>query len=342
MDRSLDEIISERPSANRGGRNNNNRSDREPRRGGQLPRGPRREEYPRDGIRKNRRDERTNIDSDWVHDRYEDERYDRQSRRGPRDDDRYEAPSRSGENAGAKVRVDNVHYDLTEEDLRGLFEQKGPTQSVRLLYDRMDRSQGTAFVTFFELRDAHRAIADFDGQIALGQPIRLTLVPNAPARAPAGLSLFDRMEKPERSLFDRMGGDDRDPPRRRNRSESPRRNRPAPENIDRYVPGRRASRSPPRRRGGARGGREAGRRPGQRREGGGRGPRQPKTDEDGRPMVGGRPKKTAEELDAEMADYFNKSNDGAVSAPNSNGAAAKNGAAAQATTVADDDIDMAL
>lgn len=78
--------------------------------------------------------------------------------------------------------------------------------------------------------------------------------------------------------------------------------KPPPENVDRYVPGdrgdrpdrRRRSRSPLPRRG------RDGRRPGARRERGdrnaGRGGE--------RPARESRPKKTQEELDAEMDDYF--------------------------------------
>ena len=119
--------------------------------------------------------------------------------------------------------------------------------SVRLLYDRMDRSEGTAFVTYSDPRDAKDAIADFNGCNANGQPIRITLLPTAPAAAASKGSLFDRVERPTRSLFDRIEGgpDSRDDSRdreedgrrRRNRSDSPRR-RPATEFVDRYVPGK--------------------------------------------------------------------------------------------------------
>jgi THO complex subunit 4 len=117
-----------------------------------------------------------------------------------------------------------------------------------------------------------------------GQPIRLTLMPTARARNP-----FDSAVMPSRSLADRITL-----PSGRSRSLSPPRNvsydeeEGARRGIDRYVPGRR-SRSPmPRRRGG--------RRPGGRRDGG-------RDNEGGR---GGnrRAKKTQEELDAEMEDYF--------------------------------------
>lgn len=208
----------------------------------------------------------------------------------------------------------------------------------------MDRSEGTAFVTYNDPRDARDAITEFNGCNANGQPIRIAMMPTAPAGAARG-TLFDRVERPARSLFDRIQdgpdvrGDDRraDETRRRRGergSASPRRGA-APDHIDRYVPGgARRSRSPVQRRGTPR---EGGRRPGQRREegGGGRGGRRGRTDGDGRPLVGGRPRKTAEELDAEMADYWGKPGEEPTKA---NGAAV-NGKAAAATP-ADDDIDM--
>ena len=93
----------------------------------------------------------------------------------------------------------------------------------------------------------------------------------------------------------------------RSRSASPIRHsdtsKPPPSNVDRYVPGQnRRSRSPvPRRR--------EGRRPGARRErgergGGGRAERGDKFGRDGRP------KRTQEELDAEMEDYWGAKDNG--------------------------------
>ena len=222
----------------------------------------------------------------------------------------------------------------------------------------MDRSQGTAFVTYIDPRDARNAIADYDGQNANGLPIKITLLPTAPAPAypssKPGVSLFDRIDaRPPRSLFDRIDGPRRDDSRedagrrRRDRSDSPpRKSRAAvPENIDRYVPSSKSrdSRSPVRRR-------EVGRRPGARREengrgggaNGGGGGRRGRTDEEGRPLIGGRPRKTAEELDAEMEDYWGKpggggeasKSNGKVEATATNGSAAADGQA--------EDTDMVL
>ncbi|USW52039.1 Putative RNA recognition motif domain, nucleotide-binding alpha-beta plait domain superfamily [Septoria linicola] len=329
MDRSLDEIIGELPARGRGGGRGGRgrgrgRGDSDRRPPPPVSRAPRREEYPRDGVRKYRRDEPTNLDSEWVHDRFEEDRYDRRGPRAPADDDRY--GPRGSAPSGTKIKIDNVHYELTEDDLRELFERVGPTVSVRLLYDRSDRSTGTAFVIYEDERDARDAFDKFDGCPANGQAIRLTIVPNGPAeRGPPPRALADRVERPPRSIFDRIEGgrreDSRDGGRRRRvRSDSPRR-----QAVDSYPP---RSRSPVRRRGTPRGGRGEGRRPGERREErGGRPARKPRTDEEGRSLVGGRPRKTAEELDAEMNDYWGSKGDAPAAESNGNGAAnGENGA----------------
>jgi THO complex subunit 4 len=230
-----------------------------------------------------------------------------------------------------------------------LFERIGPLVSARMLYDRMDRSQGTAFVTYQDPRDARNAIREYDGANASGQPIRLTLLPAGPAEGrnngPAASkgSLFERVERPSRSLFERIES----APRRggrQDRSFSPEkdnRHLRVPDNIDRYVPGQsRDSRSPiDGRRGG--GGRErGGRRPGARREesgrGGGRGGRR----EDTGRAAGPRGKKTAEQLDAEMDDYFGGNGSAAAYGVAAQTESVQNGGGAAPAVARDDDIDM--
>jgi THO complex subunit 4 len=222
-----------------------------------------------------------------------------------------------------------LHWDLSQSDLevsfhgvehgrpfgalvltriKGLFGKIGPLIKVELIYDRAGRSEGLAYVTYEEYQDAKEAVREFDGANAKGQPIRLSILPSGPRRNP-----FDTAQLPGRSLADRITA-----PTGRSRSYSPDIDR----GIDRYVPaGGRRSRSPISRRRG-----QGGRRPGQRREGGGQNTREG-GERKGRE---GRPKKTQEELDAEMADYF---------AP---GGARNDAPAAQATEaqVGGDDIDM--
>ncbi|RMZ78990.1 hypothetical protein DV737_g3626, partial [Chaetothyriales sp. CBS 132003] len=249
MDRSLDEIVADRQRSVPAGQ----------RRGGQPRRGNYTNyNYPRDG----NSGANGGYDSDWVHDRYDDDE---------------PADGRAGYNRSrpppAKLRVDNLHYDLTEDEIYELFTRIAPVADIRMRYDRAGRSEGIAFVTYEHVADARQAIREFDGANAKGQPIRIQLL-----QLPRRDNPFDKVENP-RSLLDRV-----EPPagRSRRRSESPtedlddahgykraprraprsreRRSdvtKPAPENIDRYIPGEGGSRSSAQR---------GGRRPGERRE----------------------------------------------------------------------------
>jgi len=311
MDRSLDEIVAEsntdRRGPRRGGGGGGGGRDRAPR----APRHREREAYPRDGVRKSTRDDSRDLNSDWVHDRFDDTHSSDRQRDSGR---RRESPGRRQDNRdtrGTKVRVENIHYELTEEDLEGLFTKIGPVLKLDLVYDRAGRSEGVAYVTYDRRDDAEESVRQFDRANAKGQPIRLSIVHSAPRRNP-----FDNAYMPGRSLSDRIT---------RPRSLSPGRD------VDRYVPGEggrqhRNSRSPMPRRRGERGGR----RPGARREGG----NSSAGGEDREPRRGGaRPKKTQEELDEEMANYFSGGANGGAetqAAP----------AAAAAAAPAGDDVDM--
>jgi len=195
-------------------------------------------------------------------------------------------------------------------------------------YDRAGRSEGFAYVTYSNEEEARLAIEQFDGANANGQPIRVKLVPS---RGGGGRDRNDGGRNEGGSLFDRINvGDDDRADRGEGGRGGGRGGRRDPQElrdeakllkIDRYVPGDRRSTSrdrrdirPPRggggsggsrggereRRGGRRddrnGGRgDGGRRGGERNGGGERG-------------GDGRPRKTAEELDAEMNTYWSAQN----------------------------------
>lgn len=202
---------------------------------------------------------------------------------------------------------------------------------MSLVYDRAGRSEGVAFVTYDRLNDARTAISEFDGANAKGQPIRLTVVPSGGRRERnpfdhverAKGSLFDRVERPhEHDVRSLSPGSDHEPRRGGRRGQRGRRSdvsKPAPAHIDRYVPGQ--QRSPVRR--------------------GRNGQRQGERNRSDRPTVNGRPRKTQEELDQEMEDYWGTSNAGAGSADKETVQDEPQQIAPASTAAAgDDDIDM--
>ncbi|CAF9914935.1 MAG: hypothetical protein ALECFALPRED_009856 [Alectoria fallacina] len=304
----------------------------------------------------NNKADTTDIDADWVHDRFkedEEELPTRQPYRQPRNTriDRY-SPEPDSSSTGAKLRVDNLHYDLTEDDLEDLFTRIAPVTSLSLRFDRAGRSSGTAYVTYASISSANRAIREFDGANAAGQPIRLTLLPTAPSvdlirgRATAGRNPFDTAVKPGRSLFDRVempGAGRHGGGRSRSRSpDAPRRtdtSKPPPDGVDRYIPPaggsrRRRSRTrSPRRRSPI----VRARSPFHGRGARGRGEER----ERGSRMVNGRPRKTQEELDREMEDYWGSKaeENGAV---NGDANAEKKEEVAAPAVMEDDDIDMII
>ncbi|KAI5294686.1 hypothetical protein KEM52_003441 [Ascosphaera acerosa] len=212
-----------------------------------------------------------------------------------------------------------------------LFNRIGPVTNLHLRYDRAGRSDGVAFVTYRHLDDAKEAIREFDGANAKGQPIRLTLLSSGRRLAdyiePPHRSLFDRVERPRnRGRTDRSLSpmdEDADEDERGGRSDRRRARGEARANgrggVDRYVP-------PGARDGGRDRGRDRDReRDRDRSRGRSPPPRNGRRSQPGRRQQSGttgekpsgraaRTKKTQEELDQEMEDYWNATSNDPVAA----------------------------
>jgi RNA recognition motif-containing protein len=73
-----------------------------------------------------------------------------------------------------KLYVGNLSFSATEEELRELFEQHGPTASVRVITDReTGRSRGFGFIEFEDAACADKALEALDGQDMGGRPLRV-------------------------------------------------------------------------------------------------------------------------------------------------------------------------
>jgi len=85
------------------------------------------------------------------------------------------------------LKVDNLTYRTTPEDLRRVFERCGEVGDIYIPRDRHTReSRGFAFVRFYDKRDAEDALKEMDGRILDGRELRVQMArygrPTSPQR----------------------------------------------------------------------------------------------------------------------------------------------------------------
>jgi len=105
------------------------------------------------------------VDNDsWEHDMY-----DVQQPREPR------AP-RGGFETGSKLIISNLHYNVSDEDIKELFEELGSLKRSTVHYDKSGRSKGSAEVIFSRKQDALSALRRYNGVRLDGQPMEIEMV----------------------------------------------------------------------------------------------------------------------------------------------------------------------
>ena len=68
--------------------------------------------------------------------------------------------------------IGNLNYNVREGDLRGVMEEYGTVESVKLITDRETRrSKGFAFVEMPESSEASNAIKELNGAEYAGRPM---------------------------------------------------------------------------------------------------------------------------------------------------------------------------
>jgi len=123
---------------------------------------------------RNQRREEPMVDDDivWEHDLYEDEEEEEEVVE--------EQPQRGGRikavETGTKVKISNLDYNVSEENIQDLFETVGAVKKVSIKYDRSGRSEGEGEVVFSRRADAQAALRKFQGTQVDGKAIRLTIL----------------------------------------------------------------------------------------------------------------------------------------------------------------------
>jgi len=72
------------------------------------------------------------------------------------------------------IYVGNLSYSVTDEDLKGLFEEYGAVESARVIFDRTtNRSKGFGFVDMLDDAEANAAISALNGTEFAGRSMKV-------------------------------------------------------------------------------------------------------------------------------------------------------------------------
>jgi hypothetical protein len=90
------------------------------------------------------------------------------------------------ENKGTKLLVSNLHFKVTDQDLKELFGAVGQVLKATVHYDASGRSKGTATVVFANEADAKTAINEYNGALLDEQAMKVELAPKVIRRKVGG------------------------------------------------------------------------------------------------------------------------------------------------------------
>jgi cold-inducible RNA-binding protein len=75
---------------------------------------------------------------------------------------------------GKKLYVGNLSYEVTQQDLEGLFAQAGTCESVAVIMDRTTgQSRGFGFVEMSSGAEAQKAMQQFNGHDLKGRALKV-------------------------------------------------------------------------------------------------------------------------------------------------------------------------
>ncbi|KAG9284818.1 hypothetical protein G9A89_003741 [Geosiphon pyriformis] len=143
---------------------------------------------------------RGDINSQWSHDLYDDG-----DSHGPLSSSKSITRSGSYSSGNPKLLVENLFYEVTQDDLETLFSKIGAIKKVFLHYDRAGRSLGVADITFEDSADAAAALRKYNGTMLEGQEMRIKYAAfKASSKFSNNRGATSTSEGG--SVFDRLGG----------------------------------------------------------------------------------------------------------------------------------------
>ncbi|KAK4515430.1 major facilitator superfamily transporter protein [Mucor velutinosus] len=141
-----------------------------------------------------------NVDGQWSHDMFDDEDVPRSSILSRLGTARGGQGGRS--ERGVEICVENLHYNVTEQDVKELFNTVADVTKAKLMFDPSGRSTGLAYISYQSLSDAEKAIQKYNNIELDGQPMQIKISERAASRPrSSGGSRFNNDR-----LSNRLGG----------------------------------------------------------------------------------------------------------------------------------------
>jgi THO complex subunit 4 len=101
--------------------------------------------------------------------------------------------------------VENLFYEVTQEDLEELFSECGTVKKVYIHYDRAGRSTGVADIVFEAPSEAEAALRKYNGKTLDGQQMRIKYAPFKPTQRNTSVRGSSNSNTGG-SVMDRLGG----------------------------------------------------------------------------------------------------------------------------------------
>jgi THO complex subunit 4 len=149
---------------------------------------------------RNRRgnDRRKDMDSPWMHDLYGD---------NPAYSTAHERQI-SVSDANFCVKIENLHWNVTQEDLQELFSAVGVVSQIKIHFDRSGRSEGKATIFYVNEQDAKAAVEEYNGRQLDGLELSVTIDSERNILSRLGNRSLDARLGSKDGILNRLGSKD--------------------------------------------------------------------------------------------------------------------------------------
>lgn len=74
-----------------------------------------------------------------------------------------------------EICIENLHYNVTEQDVKELFNTVGDVTKAKVIFDQSGRSTGLAYISYRSLDDAEKAIQKYNNIELDGQAMQIKI-----------------------------------------------------------------------------------------------------------------------------------------------------------------------